>query len=139
MAKFDAANAVEAMDFDFSAYGGPIGVIPEPSNGQVDAFFKTAKALAKSMKDKTGVSPEDADKEMSAAEVQEVIASMTESEDDDAFAEYEEQMTAAIAELCSHFPSQDDIKRLPFRIRTAFMSWLVGELRPESTRPGTKR
>lgn len=130
MAKFDASKAVEALDYDFTAFGGGVGVIPEPTSGQVEGFFNTIKQLAKEVKAKQG----------SLEAVNEVDAADTLAEMDDNFmSEYEAEMSEAIAELCSGTPNADEVNRLPFRVRTAFIQWLVGELRPEGTRPATSR
>src|SRR5690606_33615536 len=44
--KFDASKAVEALEIDLSKYDGPVGVIPEPSDGQVKAFMATMREIA---------------------------------------------------------------------------------------------
>lgn len=133
MAKFNAGTAVEAMEYDFTDYGGSSGQIPEPTSKHVDVFFDRIKSLAQEVKrlqtGKQDSSP------ISEVEAGDMLAAM----DDLNLAEYEEALADAIADLCQGTPSGDEISKLPFRVRAAFMQWLIGELRPEAPRPATMR
>lgn len=136
MAKFDAGNAVEAMEYDFTAFGGSKGVVPEPESKQVDQFFRIARDLAREAKASQKEKGLDKIEEMTDAEAAEVLASV---EVDDQSEEYENRLSEAVGALCTNSPPAAEIKRLPFRVRAAFMSWLIGQLRPEAPRPATKR
>ena len=45
MSKFDAATAVEEMEYDFSKYVGGVGVIPEPTTGQMNTYVVSMRRL----------------------------------------------------------------------------------------------
>lgn len=124
MGKFNAATAVEALEYDFSAYGGGEGIIPEPTTGQVDDFFKVLKSLYST------INPDSAD-----AEAIEALKNMNEAE----AAGIGDQLKDALAALCSGQPSREHLDMLPFRVFSAFSGWLAGSLRPEAPTSGTKR
>lgn len=123
MSKFNAATAVEALEYDFSAYSGGEGVIPEPSTAQVDEFFKTLKDLY------SHINPDSDDKEAIEA-----LKAMGEDEAN----RIGDRLKDSLAALCSNSPSREDLDRLPFRVFSAFSGWLAGSLRPEAKTSGTK-
>lgn len=131
MSKFDAGTAVDRMEYDFTAYGGGSGVIPEPSTGQVNQFFKTIRKIVNEANASLKV---DDPSEMSNEETAAAIASMS----DEIVEQFSDQMVQAISDLAQGTPSADDIRRLPYRVLGAFTSWIAGELRPEGQRPATK-
>lgn len=123
MSKFDAANAVEKLEYDFSAYGGDHGVSPEPSYEQIRDFQKRLQALG--------------GQERLHRLEEETVAAADTGEDPES--EYMEEMSDAIADLCSHQPSAKEINRLPFRVRIAYFGWITGEVvDPETLTAGTK-
>ncbi len=126
MAKFDSGAAVERLEYDFSAHGGPVGVVPEPSEKQVD------EALAK-LRDVAAKAGGDLPADASPAQVAEALGNFS----------LEEQagpMTEAVAGLCSGSPSYDELMALPMRVRAVFRDWLLGELTdPTESRPATRR
>jgi hypothetical protein len=135
MSKFDAGIAVERLEYDFTAFGGTAGVIPEPSTGTVQTFFDTLQALASEIRGKmAGVEGKDLE-EISEEEAADVVAQM----DDNIAGEYQTKMNAAIAELCGGTPSLEEISGLPFRVLGAFTQWLTGELNPNRTPAASKR
>jgi len=120
MAGFNAATAVDPLDFDFSKYGGPTGVIPEPSTKQVEAFLNTAQDVAKLL----GIAPGQ------ALSVESISAIPQ-----DAAEKMNALMTERVLELCAGEITEEDLDKLPFRVRSAFTAWLAGELAPDPTTP----
>lgn len=133
MSKFDAMQAVEAMEYDFTAYGGGRGTIPEPSNGQIDRFFKSLSSIYDKFK---GLLPEGSTLDSTDPAAIEKAMETLEGLDSEVMNRY---MAEAIAEVTSGSPNADEIMALPYRVQQAFMGWLVGELRPEGGTPATKR
>lgn len=137
MAKFNAAEAVESLEFDFTAYGGGSGVIPEPSSGTVKAYFRSMKALAKDMKKFKGIADQLGDvEEMSEEEIADRMGMIEEAEE--GVDELQEKQRHMLADLCGNAITTDDLDRLPFRVFQAFNAWLLGEITPKRTTPGSK-
>ena len=122
MAKFDAGAAVERLDYDFTAYGGPTGTVPEPSEGQIDALLDRLRSAMPDL-------PADA----TQAQVAEATRDMK-------LAEQSELMLDALGELCQGSPSREQLAELPFRVRTVFQNWLLDELmNPTNGTAATRR
>lgn len=139
MAKFDAGTAVDPLDYDFSAYKGPVGTIPEPSTKQVNDFFKAMKNMVKDVRKLSrDAGPKDVDPDNLTDEDLETISDQIDAAGEVA-EKYQAQTREILAELCSNEPSADDLALLPQRVLGAFSSWLVGELRPKKETPGTSR
>jgi hypothetical protein len=128
MAGFDSGSAVEPMDWDFTKHGGGTGTVPEPSNNQMKRFqdefariMRDGEALIKTADD---------------------AASMTEED----FATYQksqqsisDRLDAAIAKLCQNHPSAEQVEKLPFRVKTAFSTWLMKQFNPEKEQAATNK
>jgi hypothetical protein len=128
MAAFDAASAVDPMDWNFDKYGGGSGTVPEPSTDDMKEFQKT---FARIMRD--GKALEITDDE---------AASLTEEQFDQLqkdMAAIGERLDVAISSLCKNQPSQEQVKLLPFRVKTAFSRWLMDQFSPENGASGTKK
>lgn len=140
MGKFVAATAVEALEFDFTKYeDGAEGVIPEPSTAQLETYFESMKEMVKGIrtlqsKAKSLTVSKEAGEDVSDEEMDEILAEM----DEVSFAEFQNEMAGAVAELCSQTPSTDLINKLPFRVKQAFIQWITGEFRPEGQAPTTR-
>lgn len=128
MAKFDAGKAVEPMEYDFTAFGGTAGIIPEPSNKQVEDFFNAIGKMAKDL----GLGEDTKDPQV-RARLAEFMAGLT----DEDIAKYKEDVAKAVDRLCSGTPSGEEYINLPYRVQGAFSAWLASELRPEAARPAT--
>lgn len=128
MAKFDAATAVEDLEYDFTKYGGGAGVIPEPSTGAVNQFFAQMRILLNEAK---GLMPNaEQNEEMSPEEMAETLEGM-----DDTMAkaaEFQGRSAAAISALCSGEPSTEDLEKLPLRVSREFTKWLVRQINPKA-------
>jgi len=162
MAKFNAATAVESLDYDFTAYGGGEGVVPEPSTGAVNTFFNNMKILAKEVTalselakevDVEGMTDEDLAKHMASIDEaqagaehyqRKTIENLAElcggvREFEEIHTESAEEPVTKIETVVGGSPSVDDLSKLPYRVLQAFSQWLMGEIRPKKTTPGTKR
>lgn len=128
MAGFDAATAVDPMEWDFSHYGGGKGVVPEPSTAEMQDFQRDfAKVMRK------GQALEISDEE---------AMKLSEKAFDKLQADAQkigEELDELIARLCKGSPSTEDVATLPFRVKTAFSKWLMEQFRPEGETSGTKQ
>lgn len=122
MAKFNAATAVDPMDFDLSAYGGPVGTIPEPTNGQIEKFFSAMQSAAA----KVGVKPG-----------QQMTPDMMSAIPEDLAQTLMSGMLDALVGVGGGSFTVEDIQNLPFRVQAALMTWIAGELGAGAKAPGT--
>lgn len=114
---FVASGAVEALDWDFRPYLKAYGTITEPSDDQVKAMNKALRAAT------VAVTGEDFDPQDRKALVR-VFGKLS----DEQLAEMEQTNLDAIAIVTGTSPAREDIERLPFRIKRAFLKWLITEL-----------
>ena len=158
MSKFKAGDAVERLEYDFTDFGGNAGTIPEPSRGQVKAYFNGIKNLMKEVKDLRGMAENIDPDKMSDEEVADLMSKVDEAEErsDD----YHERSVGLLAELCGAdkvdlrseeseepitfkyvggSPTFDELQALPFRVLQAFTQWFIQEIQPKKTTPGTTR
>lgn len=139
MARFDAATAVEELEWDFTKYGGKTGVIPEPQTKQVNDFFKSMKAMVREVKQISKNTPAlSLDADNLSEEDMEALSDQIDASGQIA-EEYQQRTRELLAELCSNSPNAEDLAVLPQRVLAAFSTWLVGELRPKQQAPATKR
>lgn len=134
MPKFDASTIGGDIEYDFSKWGGPAGVVPEPPRNAVSKLMKTVSTAFKEM----GLRDEDADDE--SLTPNDVVNTMAKAEEDDEelFEKLTEKLTDALAEVCAGSPSRDALAALPYRPFMGFFGYLIGNLtNPEGTRPGT--
>ena len=153
MAKFNAATAVERMEYDFTEYGGGEGVIPEPTTQAVNEFFSEARAIMKRAKElQARVQGDRA--EVSDLNNEEAIEALSNLADEagDLTNQVQDDMARAISILCGAqwvgengsatlvggSPTADQLKTLPFRVMQAFSTWIMEEIRPKKVAPGTK-
>lgn len=127
MAGFDATTAVEALDFNFRPHVDVSGTIPEPSDAQINRFFKDLQALVKQATGSAGAitpTPDQTIAWLSALSA-------------DQMQESSRATAAAVDRLCSGTPSAEQILALPFRLQQAFIGWLMGMMRPEAGNAAT--
>lgn len=126
MPKFDAATAVEKLDWDFSAFEGGSGVTPEPNEKLLANYLRDLANLtidiAKGRKD-LGLAAEP-----TAEDLIEAVAKLKTS---DILEDLFEHMTVIVADLCQQSPSVEQIKKLPMRHKSAFFSYMSENVRPE--------
>lgn len=129
--KFDASKDADPLEYDFNPYADAKGAVPEPSDGQVAAFYEgLSKQFTRALgEDRTaGLDPTDP---LSVAE-------LFQSLDAD---DHEKLYTSLLdlhAEVCSEQPTRAELEKLPFRIRRMFYGAVQGWLRPEGWKPATK-
>lgn len=157
MAKFNAATAVESLDWDFTAFGGGEGVVPEPSTKRINTFFAEIRALAKDARElrgqAEGLSQVEESDDLTDEQMDEVLGSM-----DEATAkavDFQQRSVEAIAALCGAdwvesgdyhedgtpklvlkggSPSLDQLETLPYRVLQEFTRWITDEIRPKTSR-----
>lgn len=130
MGSFNAAAAVEPLEYDFTAYmDGVQGVIPEPSQGQVSAYFREiAEAVdeVKGLREKVAaIQNENGEVDEENVDVAELMEEMKSFNMDETLG----KITRATATLCSDQPSYEQIDGLPFRVRQAFIKWVGSQFR----------
>lgn len=158
MAKFNAGTAVESLDWDFTAFGGGEGTISEPTTGAVNAFTKNVKGMLKEVKalQKSAQGLDDMIdiEEMDEAELAEKMGKVDEASEGAEL--FQRKTLEHLAELCGAkrevvsepgeeyrdrlvggSPSLEQLEKLPYRHLQAFSQWLMGEIRPKKTTPGT--
>jgi hypothetical protein len=128
MGKFNAATAVEAMEYDFSAYNGPQGVIPEPSQGQIEEFFGHVKDISLLVGKLQGEAEQLAKREDAT---QEEIDKFIEELPEDRIKELQSQFAVWVYDVSSKTLAVDMLQGLPGRIFSAFFRWLSVELSPK--------
>lgn len=130
MAKFDAATAVEPMDYDLSKYGGPKGTVPEPSRGQVEVFFKRVKEVNLFV-GKTVSKAERLAKEADESGDSQSLEEYVENISEDKIKEYQDQFAVWMNEVSSGTLEVGMLQELPARIFSAFFRWISTELSPK--------
>lgn len=134
MSHFDASTAVEVITFDFTKYGGGAGEIPEPTDEVLDNFFQglsiTMGNLKESVKDM---------KDLDATDPESVQAALSAVQEGDTMQKVSADLNVLIAGLTQGSPSEEDIQRLPFRVKQAFLGWLTGQFSPEGGTPTSKQ
>ena len=128
--KFDATEDVDPLEFNFAPYADAKGVVPEPSEAQVAAFYvglssNMERALGKDRM--AGVDPTDP---LSMADL---LQSLTEEDQ----AKLGDSLLELHANVCGGEPSREHIAALPFRLRRMFYGAVQGWLRPEGWKPAT--
>ncbi len=128
MAGFDAATAVEPMDWNFEKFGGGSGVVPEPSTKDMKKF---QGEFGKIMREGAALEVPDEDAAKLSDEEFETLRKKADDLGD--------RLDQAIAKLCKDQPSVEQVSKLPFRVKTAFSRWLLEQFRPEGETAGTKK
>ena len=153
MTKFIAAEAVEKLEYDFTEFGGGTGVIPEPSTGAVNQFFKDTKKMIREVRALQQTAESLNVEGMTEQEVAEQIGKIDEATE--GATQMQSAMVENIAILCgadrfetkdddgnvieSHVeggsPTFEELNRLPHRVLQAFSQWLMDQIRPKKTTP----
>lgn len=116
MAGFNAAEAVEPLDYNFKPFVDAQGTVPEPSADQITAFRKSTMEMYADMVPE-GFDDTAATTEMVKKVVEFLGADRT---------EMQEKILHTIADVCSDHPSFDELNALPYRHQQAFAGWLSG-------------
>lgn len=124
---FDAATT-SPLDFTFRPHLDVTGTIPDPTDAEVRAFNVRIERLRDELR--TTVDAADSDKDDQdgdqIAKAEEIAARV------------QEQMLDTVAELCKGTPTREQIDQLPSRVQTAFLEWLIGELRNPTKLPAIR-
>lgn len=125
---FDA-GAFGTLRYDFKAFGGVQGIIPDPSDQLIEDFMRgmrdTAKRFQQDQADVDGLSDSDVLEMMDDDSAMQIV-------------EAQQAICQHVSELCQGSPNTDQLLALPFRVRQAFMRWLQGKLLdPEGGAAGT--
>jgi len=127
MAKFDAGNVVEALDYDFTAIPGLAdvkGTIREPTSAQVQLYVNASRAELARMRREAGVVDE-TDPEAVIAALEKVSPERT--------VQAQKNNAEILSALCSGHPTGGQLMKLPHRVMHAFGEWLAREvLDPEA-------
>lgn len=116
------------LRYDFKAYGGVQGMIPDPSDEMIEQYLRGMRDAAKEF------SAAENTEDLSAEQLQELL----EDDQNMRLAEAQQVIAGLTAELCGGSPTKEQLLALPFRVRQAFLSWLQGKLvNPESNAAGS--
>jgi hypothetical protein len=127
--QFNAASVVDALDFTFEPFVSVHGTIKEPNDDQINKFLNDYKALTKEVRDQI---PQDIDASDPAA----IMDAMGEL-DVEVMVSMNQKMAEVMADLCSGFPSREQILALPPRHRNIFYVWLQEQvMSPEAATGG---
>lgn len=113
MAGFVAADAVEPLDYDFTAFVDAKGTVREPSRKQRRRFDRRVAGI---FGDETTDETNERFAKMSATERQHELERIA------------DESIEALVELCGDQPSREELEALPERILAAFVSYLRGTL-----------
>jgi hypothetical protein len=130
MAGFNAADAVDPFEYNFAPYADAKGTIPEPSDGQVNAFYAGLGAALKEGLGEDRVRDVDLTDRAALAKLQAELTVDDMNKVSDAYLNL-------YAAVCSNEPSRDDLEALPYRLRAVFYGSIQGWLSPEALRPAT--
>jgi hypothetical protein len=117
---FNASEAVEPLDYDFTGYvDGPEarGVVPEPSQQAMSGYRKAVLGVIREYKD-----VQDLD-----------VDNITDDQMDNLTAraeELEKRMDELTARLCKNTPSIEVLGKLPWRHKVLFSKWLQEQFNP---------
>lgn len=114
---FDAGQ-FGSLRYDFTAFGGVTGIIPDPSDVVLEEFNTQYMELL----EKYGVG-EHVDKDDPDA-----VSDAIQRNKEVSFVEQQKEMVRLITLLCDDKPSADEINKLPFRVRQRFIAWVQREL-----------
>jgi hypothetical protein len=156
MAKFNAATAVEKLEYDFTHYNGGKGGINEPTTGRVNSFFANSKALIKEVREIKGMAEQLEGVDIDSLSDEDSAKVLNQIDEASAGAELFQQRTVEnLALLCGAewvegdektppelvggAPSFDELSRLPYRVLQAFSEWLIQQIQPKRRTPASKR
>lgn len=129
---FSAGKAATSLDYDFTdgnyadeqtsaILADAKGSVPEPTQDRLDGFTHALRQLA--------TDPDIAELASlgSDPDPQQVVAVLA-TVPEEKLQGVNDAMLQAVIDLCAGSPSEQQIRALPPRIRTAFIGWLSGEL-----------
>jgi hypothetical protein len=143
MAKFQAAGIVEELAFDFTGLKDVKGledvegVITEPTSKQVRAFNLAATDEIRRLSAELAKAGEEADDDLpglaGVAAVLETLSMRSAALSEEAV----HRQAVMLSALCSGHPTAAQLEKLPYRIMSAFATWVTGEvMNPEAVTGG---
>lgn len=131
MPAFNAADVVEALEWDFHGAGVKAkGVTPEPTDRQIGDFLDGLKKLFEGSRE---LLPGDVSAAATPEQMLEAMSAVT----GDAFVDMMAGIAGLFAELCSNKPTKDQLLALPLRVRVHFYGWVQSEVvNPEAVTGG---
>jgi hypothetical protein len=127
---FDAGQ-FGTLRYDFKKFGGVQGLIPDPSDEQIDSFLTRLREIAREYGD------EDATIDVESADAAELTRMLDEGPGL-RIADAQQAVCEAIGELCQGSPDVAQLLRLPLRVRVGFLGWLQRKLlAPEASAADT--
>lgn len=159
MAKFDAAVEVDALEFDFTAFGGPKGTIPEPTTDTINLYYARSKEALSNFKGVRELMGTNKLEDMTEEQVQEALVKLEDIDPAELGDKMNKMSRQNVAILCGGkmnlppegapegtdpvftggSPTYEELELLPPRVFAAFQAWLVGELAPKKGARATKR
>lgn len=148
---FVSANAVDALDWDFTTFGGRAGTTPEPGHPELAAFWSSWNDYVRLMRDQldvvqkrtAAVTDEKApgyDRTLSVEARTEAVRAIEREWDAQQIEMVEDRRKmrcGILAAVCADSPSYDDLYALPPRILDAFEKYMIAELSPKVSRTDT--
>lgn len=125
MAKFVAAGVVDPLEWTFEPHVQAHGVISEPTDDQIADFFKEIRKITAEARKHVEATGKAVDDLADADDPSEAIAAL---DDTEVVLGMHQRLAQVYADLCSGDPSQEQILKLPMRIRTIFYAWLQREV-----------
>jgi hypothetical protein len=118
---FDAGQ-YGTLRYDFKKYGGVQGIIPDPSDEQIEEFMRSLRQVARDFGDDE---LEDVDVDNASAEE---LSALLDKDDSLELAAAQRAMCECYAQLCQGSPDAAALLSLPLRVRQGFMTWLQRKL-----------
>lgn len=117
MAGFDAATAVEPLDFSFEPYApGANGTIAEPSDDIVQTFLAVIRDVTQPPATPDGIPQLSLVPEVQTEDDQSADAQLKRA-----------RVAMAVVDVCGGAFTAEQYAALPYRLRLAFNGWLAGQ------------
>ncbi len=110
------------LRYDFKKFGGVQGLIPDPSDEQIEEFMRSLRQVAKEFSDDD---LDDVDVDNATAEE---LSELLDKDENLQLAAAQRAMCECYAQLCQGSPDAAALLALPLRVRQGFMQWLQRKL-----------
>lgn len=117
---FIATEAVEPMDYDFTGYGGPKGCVPEPSQDEFRAYTRGMTKIQVAFRE---IEKEAEDPDLTEDQINGLA---------DRAEKVGKSLDKLVGKLCKNQPSEEDVAKLPFRVKNEFSKWLQESFSPKA-------
>lgn len=126
MADFDAGSIIEGISYDFTAYGGGKGAIPEPTSAQLHRFQRHMVESGRREQERVMAINRWQLQVQAANREGEPAPPMPAMPSDEEQRVVEDLDAEALADVCSDHPSKEEILKLPSRVLRAFYGYVTG-------------